>query len=58
MVWITPTLPGLEADHVCLDEVFLEFCPILVFGGERLIFQNRGGIYSRALYCGERLVYH
>ena len=38
MVWVAPTFPGLEADHVCLGEMCFEFRPILVFGGERLIF--------------------
>ena len=44
MVWVAPTLPCLEADHVRLGVVVFEFRSIFVFRGERLVFQNGGGI--------------
>ena len=43
MVWVSPTLPYLEADHVRLGEMVFVFGPIF-FRGERLVFQNGGGI--------------
>ena len=44
MVQVAPPFPLLEANHVRLGEVVFEFRPIFVFSGERLVFQNGGGI--------------